>query len=309
MRDGSTSAKIVIDGCHWIGVSELKVKKDEELFEKEETKTTVPGDTDNSGDGTAKPIGRDETPNGNIGAMQERKSDSHTKDLICPAVVDNYGAWMIVSRERRRPNRATDKRDQRVNKTGKAPAKNKQNEEMMGSGSRFKALDEEVVEGHDVTGERLVMNQEETNQNKTNVNSGYSAGNNGNKGNKGKQPTVQANEKQISRNNLHRRHKVQSARSEAGTSGGEIREMIRNRVAASDEHVLVQGNKHDVTNVQRISGEDHIEEVDIDVQILTNPEHHYDPPPARSNLATALMHASPGQMSNGKGDTETDGGT
>ncbi|XP_031106271.1 uncharacterized protein LOC116010917 [Ipomoea triloba] len=194
-----------------------------------QTKTAVPGDTDTSGDGTSKLIVRDETPNGNIGAMQERKSYSHTKDLIRPEVVDNYGAWMIVSRERRRPNRATDKRDQRVNKTGKPPAKNKLNEEMMGSGSRFKALDEEVVEGHDVTGERLVMNQEETNQNRTNVNSGYSKGNNGNKGNKGKRPAVQANEKQISGNNLHGRHKVQSAQSEAGTSGGERREMIRNK--------------------------------------------------------------------------------
>nr|GMC75095.1 hypothetical protein Iba_chr03dCG1850 [Ipomoea batatas] len=127
-------------------------------------------DTDNSGDGTAKPIGRDETPNGNIEAMQERKS----------AVVELWEHDDCRSGEKTTNNRATDKEGPKGEQDWKKnPAKISKTRKCMGWDPGSQALDDR--------GRNMVTKE-----------------------NKGKQPNRKGNEKQISGNNRHRRHKVQS---------------------------------------------------------------------------------------------------
>ncbi|VFQ86926.1 unnamed protein product [Cuscuta campestris] len=211
------------------------------------------------------------TANGRIGSQKGVEQTSRSEGLIRPEVVENYGAWMVASRQRRRVINNQGKRDQREAKHGKEfqqPKKGSVPGYQQDRGTRFQVLTENnpYMEIQDLD------NVELTSENRQPVSrDAYEStpGRNQSQGNRGKRPAVQVNERQIEGNNNHGKHKERQAHAgksrdrEEGSESGS-----RNRAAESEEHVGFQGNKQGVMNVQRIPNDSFGNNIEDAIQII-----------------------------------------
>ncbi|XP_031124327.1 uncharacterized protein LOC116027041 [Ipomoea triloba] len=219
----------------------------------------------------------------------EKGNESHSREptLIRPEVTEDYGSWVIVVKPRRKYSKNQESREYR----GPVNARNTQHKEgkqmsiveTFNKGSRFQALNEEGNEGQNNTETVEVENTWENQIHENDVSIRDDNVNNQNKSHystKGKRPTVLINEKQIEGNNLHGKHKEIPIQTKTTNERCEGRKTGRGRnmAAATEEHIVVHGNKQGATSVLRVQNDFYNEEATIDAQNLLFTEHHGDPP-------------------------------
>lgn len=107
---------------------------------------------------------------------------------------------------------------------------------------------------------------------------------------KGKRPTVLINEKQIEGNNLHGKHKEIAIQTKTTNERCEGRKpgRGRNMAAATEEHIVVHGNKQGATSVLRVQNDFYNEEAIIDAQNMLFTKHHGDPPSGINTESTTV---------------------